>query len=82
MLLLYSHSKYSNNKINLPSGVKASENMMQFDLERAMSYKEKFQQVAEKTGIDPAIIAAMTSRLGKPGEIKRETEGPRDAWKK
>merc|ERR1719193_2301783 len=32
-----------------------------------MSYKEKFQQVAEKTGIDPAIIAAMTSRETRSG---------------
>ena len=52
------------------TGVKASENMMQFDLERALSYKEKFLQAGEKTGIDPAIIAAMTSRFDKLGEIK------------
>lgn len=54
--------KRKENTENSAPGVAASENMMQFDLERAMSYKERILTAAEKTGIDPAIIAAMTSR--------------------
>ncbi|XP_073470792.1 lysozyme g-like isoform X1 [Aquarana catesbeiana] len=50
------------------SGVIASEKLAKADLQRVNSYKEKIMSVSRKTGMDPAIIAAMMSRESRAGK--------------
>ncbi|XP_077338854.1 lysozyme g-like [Lithobates pipiens] len=49
------------------SGVIASEKLAETDLQRVNSYKAKIMSVSRKTGVDPAIIAAIMSRESRAG---------------
>ncbi|KAM5181593.1 lysozyme g-like [Mantella aurantiaca] len=49
------------------SGVSASETLANTDLKRVLKYKTNINSVAEETGVDPAIIAAIMSRESRAG---------------
>ncbi|XP_073470795.1 lysozyme g-like [Aquarana catesbeiana] len=51
------------------SGVRASEKLAKTDLQRVNSFKEKIKSVSRKTGVDPAIIAAIMSRESRAGNV-------------
>ncbi|KAM5180646.1 lysozyme G-like [Mantella aurantiaca] len=49
------------------SGIIASETLANTDLKRVLQYKTEINSVAEETGVDPAIIAAIMSRESRAG---------------
>ncbi|XP_028312404.1 lysozyme g-like [Gouania willdenowi] len=57
------------------SGVPASHNMAKTDEGRVKKYKSKIESVAEKTGIDAALIAAIMSRETRAGNVLKDGWG-------
>ncbi|XP_073470805.1 lysozyme g-like isoform X1 [Aquarana catesbeiana] len=60
-------SSFSSGQNSRSSGIEASEKLAETDLKRVNSYREKITSVSRKTGVDPAIIAAIMSRESRAG---------------
>ncbi|XP_053311965.1 lysozyme g-like [Spea bombifrons] len=62
-------------------GVRASERMAQTDIQRVNNLKDKIKSVANKKGMDPAVIAGIISRESRGGSVLKNGWGDGgNAW--